>query len=85
MVPASKVSVPLAVVMRTLSRVPPRVTSPAVQDVELVACLVKPLATHIFDPRVVITKEPAKVFAATICPKTKPAVELVELIAVAVE
>lgn len=50
-VPASKVSVPLTVVMRTLSNTPLKVTPPAMNAFcSTTTLFVTPLATHIFEP-----------------------------------
>jgi len=75
-VPASKVSVPFAVVMRTRSSVPPRVISPAVNALDVVDVFTKPFATHIFEPSAVTTTVPEIKPAAVISLKLNPAVEL---------
>lgn len=71
--PASKVSVPLTVVMRTLSSVPPSAISP--QDIADVSARPKntPCATHVLDVRFEIIMLPFVVVAADmLLPQEKP-------------
>ena len=64
-VPASNVSVPLAVVMRTLSRVAAVVLFPDVNDVRAWSvCPIIPVATHKFELIFNITRLPERVLAA---------------------
>ena len=77
-VPASKVSVPLTVVMRTLSSVPPSAISP--QDITDVSARPKntPCATHVLDVRFEIIMLPFVVVAADmLLPQEKPDVVVV--------
>ena len=61
-VPASNWSVPFTVVMRTISRTPPRVTSPPIMlvAVSVAPKLTRPLQTHIFPDKFVKTMFPDK-------------------------
>jgi hypothetical protein len=68
MVPASKVSVPLAVVIRTRSRAPDSVTSPPTYETEEVPFLNDPDTTQAFDPRVVSMTAPEVVLDADAAP-----------------
>ena len=61
--PASKVSVPLTVVMRTRSRVPPRAISPAPRQDMFVVFLKELLETHVFP----------EINVKTICPLVRDA------------
>ncbi len=79
MVPASKVSVPLTVVMRTRSKAPPRAPEepPTVIEINVPLSVRTPLATQVFEPSRFNTTAPriASVAAAFII--TKPAVDVV--------
>jgi hypothetical protein len=70
--PASKVSVPLTVVMRTRSRVPERDLNPAIVVVNVVPVseYVTPDTTQLFDEIFVKTILPIKLLAA--CPEKIP-------------
>ena len=74
--PASKVSVPLAVVSRTLSRAPDKVTSPAKIREYVVDNFKVPLATHRFDPIDAIVIIPEIISAAVFEYKKNPVVLL---------
>lgn len=73
MVPASKVSVPFAVVMRTRSRVPERETEPAVKYIcaELEAAI-EPEQAQVFPPRLLIVIAPCAIAVENHCAVLTP-------------
>jgi len=79
--PASNTSVPLTVVMRTLSRVPDKVTLPPPEDEPPSIDLPTPcVATHTFEPNVARVIMPPQVFPAAPVVITMPAVESDEVV-----
>ncbi len=80
MVPASKVSVPPTVVMRTRSRVPERANVPPETRVDVadVEPLNAPDATHVFPVIKVKIKEPLTAIVAEFARIPNPAVKAVE-------
>ena len=85
MLPASKVSVPLTVVMFNLSNVPVKVLlPPKVVDLEVVPITILPDATQVL-PVIKASVITPYIFAAAVLLKTiKPAVEEVTALAVSV-
>lgn len=77
MLPASKVSVPFAVVMRTRSRTPDKASDPAVDSKEVPSLLANvPFAAHVFPVTNVNTVVPCKMFVAVALGYPKPVVKL---------